>query len=272
MPDDPRFADRVEAALGLMAPPDAPPPQPADSMPVESETGGDLVTLPDGTAVSVAEVMEALRDRQALEGQRAMLASDREQLLALHEAITQDGDDDRLPALRRRSPDEWAVLAGEDPGRYLGDIAALDAGVRRRTAMQAIMAEQGRRRRQEHVVREDARLCEKLPDWKDAAKRRALQTEIAGFLKAEGYDDRQLQELIDHRTIMIVRKAMLWDRLQADAASGRAKQVPHAHTPTVRPVPAAEGGGRSRSQRLVEQARRSGRVDDRIAALEALLK
>lgn len=267
MPDDARFTDRVEAALGLLAPPGKEPAE-VEAPEAGAEASADTLTLPDGTAVGLDEVAAALRERAVTRRERELLADDRGRLAELVEALEHGCED--LMGLRRRSQKEWQALSEADPAHYLSDIAALDHGMRRHALVRAALETESRRSRDSHKQREYARLCEKLPDLKDTAKHSALLQEIAAFLKGEGFDEHQIDDLADHRTILVIRKAMQWDRQQAEAARARAKQAPP--TPTVRPAPAAEGGGRGKAPRLIELARRTGRTDDRIAALEALLK
>ena len=81
---------------------------------------------------------------------------------------------------------------------------------------------------------EQEKLREKLPEWKDAKVRDTESRAIAEHLIANGYSQDELNMLTDHRALLLVRKAMKYDQMQA-VRSKQAAPVPQkAVTPGVR--------------------------------------
>jgi 2,3-bisphosphoglycerate-independent phosphoglycerate mutase len=121
----------------------------------------------------------------------------------------------------------------------------------------------------ESVRTNEAKLLEALPDWRDSTKRAAEQREIANHLIQLGYTPDELNELTDHRAVLVARKAMLWDRAQAV----KAKQTQEAKNPpkVVKPGTANSptNAKTQQIQQLAQKAKRSGRDDDVIALLMA---
>lgn len=91
-------------------------------------------------------------------------------------------------------------------------------------------AEQAQQARQMQALaaEEQQKLLQVLPDWKDQAKAKAEATAIDGYLQKEGFDDMERNGLMDHRMIVVARKAMLYDQLMAQksTAQQRVKGVP----------------------------------------------
>ena len=86
---------------------------------------------------------------------------------------------------------------------------------------------------------EFATLLAKLPEWRNSEKAQAEQRSIAKNLTYYGYNEAEIDSLMDHRAVLVARDAVKWRELQA-SKSGQLKQVrdappvsrPGATTPT----------------------------------------
>src|SRR5579875_3741526 len=116
-------------------------------------------------------------------------------------------------------------------------------------------------------------LLEALPEWKDPAKYAAESAEVARFLTQHGYADEDLNNLYDHRAVLIARKAMLYDKMQAV----QAKKV----TPVQEPPRAVKSGNANTPiqskkdaelQALQKRFKKTGKDDDAVALLLARSK
>jgi hypothetical protein len=134
-----------------------------------------------------------------------------------------------------------------------------------------MQANQTEQHRQEQLARSEAQLLEALPSWRDATKRQAEQKEVANFLLSTGYSPNDLNDLTDHRAVLIAHKAMLWDKAQ----SARQKQV-NAQTSPPKAVKPGTSNPTNVQQTQVQQAfakfKKSGRDDDAAAFLMARSK
>jgi hypothetical protein len=113
-------------------------------------------------------------------------------------------------------------------------------------------------------------LLTKLPEWNDAGVRQREQTEVAEYLRGEGYADPELAQLFDARAIVIARKARLYDLLQA---GGKAK-VKGAKAKTAAAEPGTGGrvdvrGRATRKQR--ERLAQTGSARDAAPLFEQIM-
>jgi len=77
----------------------------------------------------------------------------------------------------------------------------------------------------ERIRQSDAALSTAIPEWKDPAKRAAIQKDIGALLTKLGYQPQELAQLSDHRAMLVAYKAALWDKHQALASKKTAAPV-----------------------------------------------
>lgn len=112
---------------------------------------------------------------------------------------------------------------------------------------------------------EEQRLLDALPEWRDNKRAQAEQGELSAWLVDQGYRPEEVGQILDHRAVLIARKAMLFDR--------QAKAKAKATTPTpprpVRPNPAQDNTQR-RDPALWNRFKKSGSTEDALAILNSL--
>ena len=133
-------------------------------------------------------------------------------------------------ALQQQESIDWQALIDRDPVEYLKQKDLFD---RRQTALhqnrqqqQHLYAQHQAEQQQlmeTHAGRQREELLAKLPDWKDPKKASAERDEIKAYLIAEGYGADELGQVADHRAVLMARKAMLYDRVIADARAAAKK-------------------------------------------------
>lgn len=121
-----------------------------------------------------------------------------------------------------------ASLIESDPQEYLRQQAAMQNKVAKlqqvqqaQQQYQAMQANQADQHRSELLAQSEQALLEALPSWRDADKRASEQKEMAQFLISKGYSPNDLNDLTDHRAVLMARDAMLWNKAQ----TARQKQV-----------------------------------------------
>lgn len=169
----------------------------------------------------------------------------------------------------------WQQLAAADPAAYVQARAAFDAQMQQLqqvrqqfTQLQQLEAAQQLQFRERNRVDQQQALLAKLEDWKDPAKASAEKQAISKYLLGQGYSESELDQVDDHRAVLIARKAMLFDALMAQQGKtvAQVKQAParveHAGTGN-RP-----GDGRTSA---MKQLARTGSVRDAAAVLKGFL-
>ncbi len=135
--------------------------------------------------------------------------------------------------IQQSAPQEpdWLQLATENPAEYVRQ-QALFAQYRarqqsleyeRQQLTEREEAEQARVAQQQRAE-EKAKLLEAIPAWKDPKKLKADKAALQDFASSVGFTPEDIDTVDDHRVLVILRKAMLYDK----GISAR----------TLRPVPA----------------------------------
>lgn len=135
---------------------------------------------------------------------------------------------------------EMEALKAEDPGRYAQMRLELEDRLRSFDQMlqqgAAAYDHMGQGRTQEeqqklvgYVQAEREKLSAAIPEWSEAEGKK-----IAEYLASTyQYEPAQLDSIVDHRTLVIARKAMLYDQLQekAKTVTAKVKQLPKLQRP-----------------------------------------
>ena len=181
-----------------------------------------------------------------------------------------------LPEAERFANIDWQRLAAEDPSGYVRMTAERDALRGRLGAIQGEMqqvqaAQQQEAARHFATVRaeQQQKLVERLPDFGDPEKGPKLAGEMRSWLQEQGFSPEEVGQVIDHRVLVVVERAMRADRAAAARQSAEAKRSVAA--PTVQQPGAARNRSEltaaQRHQRNVERYQRSGKEQDAIRML-----
>lgn len=147
------------------------------------------------------------------------LAEERRQIEQRQQQLEQEYQQ-RLDRLAELVPDEkepdWVRLAQEDPLGYAEQRAIWDARQkqrevveRERAEMARKQAEQQQRHMQQYLHNEQQMLMEKIPEFRDAKTAKAERDRIANALRYAGFKDDELQQLYDHRAVVVGRLAAI---------------------------------------------------------------
>jgi hypothetical protein len=207
---------------------------------------------------------ELARLQKALDGERARVGGRLDALIAEAERDPVVAEGARLDWDRLRR-ENLALFARKWPEyqQRAGAIAA--ARAHQAEAAAATLAE--RRERAHEAV------AERVPEWRDPARREALAAELRGFLGGEGFAPEEIAAIGDHRTFLIALDAMRWRREQeARKALGRKKVAAAPRTQKPGAAEDEEGGAGRRLAALKRRAMASGKLDDRAAYVLAALE
>lgn len=183
--------------------------------------------------------------------------------------------------LNEQAPEEpdWVALREEDPAEYAATWA-LWQQYREREA--AVAAEQ--RQVQEKIARDRAAQMEQLlaeertkllsaiPSWQKPEVAAKEKAELIAFAKASGYTDEELNGVVDHRVMVLLRKAWLHDKAQQQRPSVREKIE---RVKTAAPGPSKASKASRTKAKAVQSARqrlaKSGSVADAAALFMEVL-
>ena len=162
---------------------------------------------------------------------------------------------------------DWETLKAEDPYQYMikkdefRDAQEKVYNVANQQAqIQQEQAEEAQKARAHFVQQEYNRLVEALPEWKD--KNSTVKKDVQEYAKSVGFLPEEINQLADHRSVLVIKKAMEYDKLTTKVAPKKK---------AVKKVPKVQKSGRGNSKEdtaaeAVKQKRarlrKSGKQDD----------
>jgi hypothetical protein len=114
-------------------------------------------------------------------------------------------------------------------------------------------------------------LTKALDFWADTEKRKAFQTDLREWGKKAGYADAEINAIEDPRALLMARKAMLYDKGEAERSkiAELKKPLPTGKVLKTQATDAADAN--PKADKLAKIAARTGRLDDQAAAILASL-
>lgn len=163
---------------------------------------------------------------------------------------------------------DWAAAFDADPFNALKLKEQRDQlREQRQTRAQEVTAksEQYRASQAEAARRvlasEQGALLAKLPEWRNSDQATKERGNIAKLMaETYGYQMAEIESLVDHRHILVLRDAMKWRELQAKKPE-QLKQVRSA-PPVVKPGAVSPDKSRAESKDMLKQIRQAGRKSD----------
>ena len=148
-----------------------------------------------------------------------------------------------IPVLQQKLAGEFSdiktladaqTLADTDPARWARWSQAqqlLHGAVADQRRIVEENREKASHEHREYVRAEREKLIEKLPELHDDAKFSTFSNDLGKYLKNEGFNAQEIEALTDHRTALVARKAMLYDRAQAAKTAAAVKPIPKVQVP-----------------------------------------
>lgn len=210
------------------------------------------------------KTMDLSATRQAVEAENQRIAAER-----AHYAQQLDTVASILQAQLPPPPDPAKL--NTDPFGYVQDKESYELRVNQlrsvlaeRQNAEAANQQHFQQVQQQSLAHARDRLLEAMPEWKKPDVAKKEQRQVADYLRTIGYADAEISQAADPRAIVMARKAMLYDRLQADRP--KIEQRVGAAPKMVRP--GSSGPAPDKSKTLVKQIRAGGGKDlDQIARL-----
>lgn len=216
------------------------------------------------------KTQEVAEQRKAAEAEKASLAGERAraaEYLRLLEQTIQDATP--------KEPD-WQALLAEDPAKYAAERLAWDAHHKemaelrkQREVADAQVAQDIAQRYQATLDSEREKLVAAIPEWKDTEVAKADKSKLRDYASKAGFSDDDLNQVSDHRLMVMLRKAMLWDEAQAKKPAIQAR-IEKVKTATPGPAASAKTPV-SDSTRALQRLVKTGKQQDAAAFFETLL-
>lgn len=158
-------------------------------------------------------------------------------------------------------------LIEEDPVEYMKYQARQQKRAEALAEHQAQQRMAAERQTRETMQRESQAVLEKIPEWGDSKVASAERAEVGKYLQSTGFSVEELNGLMDHRQVLVARKAMLYDKLMQ--AKPEVKQKLDKT-----PVKVSKSGSRTAMQpnsnkALEQRLAKTGKVEDAAALFKS---
>jgi len=245
------------------------------------EDGSDVEIAQEDVKNYVLMQSDYTKKTQSLAEEKKALDQERNSIRAiqnLSEQLQQQYEGIRQAEEVERSSEYWEQLKAENPMQYMVERQELQDRSREREqeeqkvyALQQQLQEQSRLEQQHRLATEAQKLQEMIPAWSDQSVADREKQELMIYGRSQNYASEELNSVSDSRAISILRKAMLWDRLQSnkDNLKQKALQKP-ASASAVRNAnaPKQRMSGLKKAQLKLHK---SGSVQDASNAFEQIL-
>jgi len=194
--------------------------------------------------------IDALTERY--NAQLNQIQNERQQYIQHLQALSQNQD------AEKKFDIDWERLRLEDPLEYVTKRQEFQEAKDRANELKE-RAKQARAKaaadQQEQwakvVEHEKAQLIAALPEWGETESQRQLATDLRSYAQSVGYSEPEIDSLVDHRSFLVLRKAMLYDQLQG--ANPKAKKL--KGKPKV--IRAGKGNSPTQQQRDAQKTKRN---------------
>ena len=174
----------------------------------------------------------------------------------------------------------WDKLRNDDPAEFSArqleysqrraQIEQIKNGARAQyqQTQGQFQAEESERTRQ-RLTEESEKLFQKIPEWKDPEKAKTEKQMLAEYLIGSGMSQDEVANAVDHRLIVLARKAMLYDKGQnkAEVAKKKVMTIPKVMKPGAPKTP--EQSKNIQKAQMKQRLQRSGSLEDALALLRS---
>ena len=183
---------------------------------------------------------EQRKETEAIQSERQRLEQER-QMYANGLQMLQEQQNSKLQEFESI---DWTALKADDPYQYmLKKDEYRDAQEKVQNVQQQQMliqqeqAEEAQKARAHFVQQEYNRLVEALPEWNDQES--TIKKDVQEYARSVGFLPEEINQLADHRSVLVIKKAMEYDKLTTKVAPKKK---------AVKKVPKVQKSGRGNSK------------------------
>ena len=172
---------------------------------------------------------------------------------------------------------DWERLYQEDPIEWVRQREVMRENQEKSAAIQSEkqrlsqLSQQEQMQQHQMVLQhEQEALVAAIPEWKDAKKAAAEKAMLVQFGQKAGFSPDELKNVLDHRAVVLLRKAALYDQMVSKR--GQIKPVTNNGPRPAKPGAAGRVSNNTEALRAQQRLAKTGRVDDAADAIYKLLK
>jgi hypothetical protein len=209
--------------------------------------------------------------RKQTDAELSAVRAEREQYAQLLSALESQVQQAAQPNI------DWDRLYQEDPIEWVRQREVMRDNQDRAAAIQSeqqrlnqLSQQEQAQFMQQKLQHEQEALLAAIPDWKDAKKAQAEKALLVEFGQKIGFTPDELKGVVDHRAVLMLRKAALYDQMMSKR--GSIKPVTNNGPRPAKPGAAGRVSNNTEAVRAQQRVAKTGRVDDAANAIFQLLK
>lgn len=171
---------------------------------------------------------------------------------------------------------DWDRLYSEDPIEWVRQRELMRENQEKNAAIQSeqqrlsqISQQEQLQYRNQMLQQEQEALIAAIPEWKDSKKAAAEKAMLVQFGQKAGFSPDELQNVVDHRAVVMLRKAALYDQMMTKRKD--IKPVTNNGPRPAKPGAAGRISNTTEAVRSQQRLAKTGRVDDAADAIYKLL-
>ena len=208
--------------------------------------------------------------RKQAEGELQAVRAEREQYAQLLSALEAQVQQVAQPNI------DWDRLYQEDPIEWVRQREVMRDNQDRAAAIQSeqqrlsqLSQQEQAQFMQQRLQHEQEALLAAIPDWKDPKKAQAEKALLVDFGQKIGFTPDELKNVVDHRAVLMLRKAALYDQMMSKR--GNIKPVTNNGPRPAKPGAAGRISNTTEAVRAKQRLAKTGRIDDAADAIYKLL-
>ena len=209
--------------------------------------------------------------RKQAEAELQSVRAEREQYAQLLSALEEQVQQAAQPNI------DWDRLYQEDPIEWVRQRELMRDRQEKQAAIQSekqrlseLSQQEQMKQQQQLFQQEQEALMAAIPEWKDSKKAAAEKAMLVQFGQKVGFSPDELKNVVDHRAVVLLRKAALYD--QMISKRGQIKPVTNNGPKPAKPGAAGRVSNNTEALRAQQRLAKTGRVDDAADAIFKLLK
>ena len=209
--------------------------------------------------------------RKQTEAELQAVRAEREQYAQLLSALEAQVQQAAQPNI------DWDRLYQEDPIEWVRQRELMRENQEKNAAIQSekqrlsqLSQQEQMQQRQAMLQQEQEALIAAIPEWKDPKKAAAEKAMLVQFGQKAGFSPDELKNVVDHRAVVMLRKAALYDQMMSKR--GQIKPVTNNGPKPAKPGAAGRVSNNTEAMRAQMRLAKTGRVDDAADAIYKLLK
>ena len=209
--------------------------------------------------------------RKQTEAELQAVRAEREQYAQLLSALEAQVQQAAQPNI------DWDRLYQEDPIEWVRQRELMRENQEKNAAIQSekkrlseLSQQEQMQQHQMLLQQEQEALMSAIPEWKDSKKAAAEKAMLVQFGQKVGFSPDELKNVVDHRAVVLLRKAALYDQMMSKR--GQIKPVTNNGPRPAKPGAAGRVSSNTEAMRAQQRLAKTGRVDDAADAIYKLLK